>query len=84
MLSTTPSGRRQYLDLESNQDLDFRRVPCGPLHYRDTRADDWICTSIIRFTRPAPIWVEPRRRLKANSFQPSAFGREGRLLTADR
>ena len=26
------------------------------------RADDWICTSIIRFTRPVPFWVEPRRR----------------------
>ena len=25
------------------------------------RADDWICTSIIRFTRPAPFCVEPRR-----------------------
>jgi len=25
----------QYLDLESNQDLNFRKVPCGPLHYRD-------------------------------------------------
>ena len=26
------------------------------------RADDWICTSIIRFTRPAPFSVEPRRQ----------------------
>ncbi len=25
------------------------------------RADDWICTSIIRFTRPEPFSVEPRR-----------------------
>ena len=28
------------------------------------RADDWICTSIIRFTRPAPFLVEPRRLIK--------------------
>ena len=26
------------------------------------RADDWICTSIVRFTRPAPCYVEPRRQ----------------------
>ncbi len=26
------------------------------------RADDWICTSMIRFTRPAPFYVEPRRQ----------------------
>ena len=25
----------KYLDLESNQDLDFRRVLCDPLHHRD-------------------------------------------------
>ncbi len=25
----------KHLDLESNQDLDFRRVPCDPLHHRD-------------------------------------------------
>ena len=53
------SSRRP--DLESNQDQDLRRVLCCPLHHRDTRADDWICTSIIRFTRPAPFSVEPRR-----------------------
>ena len=54
----------QYPDLESNQDLDLRRVRCDPLHHRDkfTRADDWICTSIIRFTRPPPFSVEPRRQ----------------------
>ncbi len=28
------------------------------------RADDWICTSIIRFTRPAPFSVEPRRQIQ--------------------
>src|SRR5579872_1335865 len=26
---------RKYPDLESNQDLDLRRVQCDPLHYRD-------------------------------------------------
>ena len=46
----------QYPDLESNQDPDLRRVLCDPLHHRDVtcRADDWTCTSIIRFTGPAP------------------------------
>ena len=58
MLSATPSGRVEYPDLESNQDQDLRRVSCDPLHHRDVRADDWICTSIIRFTRPAPCYVE--------------------------
>ncbi len=43
-------------DLESNQDQGLRRAPCDPLHHRDrqTRADDWICTSIMRFTGPPP------------------------------
>jgi hypothetical protein len=35
MLSTTPSGHCQHPDLESNQDLDLRRVPCDPLHHQD-------------------------------------------------
>ena len=52
----------QYPGLESNQDQDLRSVLCCPLHHRDIRADDWICTSIIRFTRPAPCYVEPRRQ----------------------
>jgi hypothetical protein len=38
--STTLAGQRsrfhpQYLDLESNQDLDLRRIRCDPLHHRD-------------------------------------------------
>ena len=49
------------LDQESDLDLDLRRVPCHPLHYRDERADDWIRASIVRFTRPLPFSVEPRR-----------------------
>ena len=28
---------------------------------RNARADGWICTSIFRFTGPAPFYVEPRR-----------------------
>ena len=55
----------QYPDLESNQDQDLRRVLCYPLHHRDTRADDWIRTSIIPLTKRAPFSVEPRRQVKA-------------------
>lgn len=63
----------QYLDLESNQDLDFRRVPCGPLHYRDTRADDWIRTSMNRFTKAAPFYVEPRRQIRSRPEDRERF-----------
>src|SRR5436190_18506447 len=37
VLSSTLAGldRQQNPDLESNQDLDLRRVLCHPLHYRD-------------------------------------------------
>ena len=52
----------QYPDLESNQDPNLRRVRCVPFHHRDARADDWICTSMSRFTRAVPFYVEPRRR----------------------
>ena len=59
--SVTPAGQ-QYPGLESNQDLDLRRVPCHPLHHRDkTRADGWIRTSMRRFTGPLPFCIEPRR-----------------------
>jgi hypothetical protein len=58
-------------NLESNQDQDLRRVLCCPLHHRDTRADDWIRTSINRFTRPAPFSVEPRRhKARARGVEP--------------
>ena len=46
----------QYPDLESNQDQDLRRILCCPLHHRDMRADDWICTSMSRFTKPVPSY----------------------------
>ena len=66
MPSGTLAGRfsKQYPDLDSNQDLNLRRVRCDPLHHRDAnsnRADDWIRTSMDRFTKPAPFFVEPRR-----------------------
>lgn len=36
-----PQGiSNQYPDLESNQDLDLRRVRCDPLHHRDNRKDE--------------------------------------------
>ncbi len=59
-------------DLESNQDQGLRRAPCDPLHHRDrqTRADDWICTSIMRFTGPPPFSVEPRRQAGVRGFEP--------------
>jgi hypothetical protein len=41
------------------------------------RADDWICTSFCRFTKPAPFSVEPRRQFStsARSRTPwSSFG----------
>ena len=54
---------RQYPDPELNQDQGFRTALCVPLHHRDIfRADDWICTSIMRFTEPPPFSVEPRRQ----------------------
>lgn len=34
------------------------------------RADDWICTSIERFTGPPPFSVEPRRQAGARGFEP--------------
>ena len=43
-------------NLDSNQDLDLQRVQCLPLHHRDSRADDWTCTSICRFTKPVPSY----------------------------
>ena len=58
-------------DLESNQRAPprsggqgFRKALCDPLHHRDkhTRADDWSCTSIKRFTGPSPFSIEPRRQ----------------------
>ena len=46
----------KYPDQESNLDQGLRSALCDPLHHRDrqTRADDWICTSMMRFTKPPP------------------------------
>ena len=62
----------QHPDLESNQGQGFRKALCDPLHHRDKlRADDWICTSIERFTRPPPFSVEPRRQQAGvQGFEP--------------
>ena len=62
-------------DQESNLDQGLRSALCDPLHHRDKhfRADDWICTSIMRSgtTRsavgPPPFSVEPRRLLSSRS-----------------
>ena len=66
----------------------FGGCRCDPLHHRDihARADDWIRTSINRFTRPAPFSVEPRRHISistsARSRTPSgSFG--GWLLSQE-
>ena len=64
--STTQPKRHPNLD--SNQDPDLQRVGHRrealvglPLHHRDTRADDWICTSMVPLTRRMPFYIEPRR-----------------------
>ena len=84
MPSGTPAGHfgEQYPDLESNQDLNLRRVRCDPLHHRDAdsnRADDWIRTSMDRFTKPAPFFVEPRRH-KHEREESNLVGRLWRPL----
>ena len=51
----------QYPDLDSNQGPDLRRVRCKsatPSGFNLSRADDWIRTSINRFTRAEPFSVE--------------------------
>ena len=61
----------QHPDLESNQVQGFRKALCDPLHHRDTfRADDWIRTSMERFTRPPPFSIEPRRQAGVQGFEP--------------
>ena len=35
--TTLTSQIVEYPDLESNQNLDFRRVPCGPLHHQGSK-----------------------------------------------
>ena len=74
---------QQHPDPESNQVQGFRKALCDPLHHRDkhqTRADDWICTSIERFTGPPPFLVEPRRQLKQECKDLNPVGRLWRPL----
>ena len=70
----------EHPDLESNQVQGFRKALCDPLHHRDnhrTRADDWSCTSIERFTGPPPFSIEPRRQqARARGVEPRAAGLE--------
>ena len=62
----------QYPDLESNQDQDLRRVLCCPLHHRDTRDEDWICTSMSRFTKPVPSCSATSAKARARGVEPRA------------
>ena len=60
----------------------FGGSECVPLHHRDSshthiktnRADGWVRTSIILFTRQAPFSVEPRRH-SPNQHSTSARSR---------
>jgi hypothetical protein len=63
MLSATPPGRVEYPDLESNQDLDLRRVPCAPLHYRDMEPTTGLApaSSGLQNRRLA---IRPRRQVR--------------------
>ena len=45
-----------------------------PLHHRDGRADDWICTSMSLLTRQVPSWVEPRRPLQRKRWESNPQG----------
>ena len=73
---------QQYPDLESNQVQGFRKAQCDPLHHRDnqTRADDWICTSMERFTGPPPFSIEPRRQNKQECEESNPITRLWRPL----
>ena len=44
------------------------------------RADDWICTSMERFTGPPPFSIEPRRQLKQECKDLNPVGRLWRPL----
>ena len=84
MRSLAPSRRFlfQRPDQESNLVQGLRRALCDPLHHRDnqTRADDWICASIKRFTKPPPFSVEPRRQIKQECKDSNPVARLWRPL----
>ncbi len=76
-------------DQESNLVQGIRSALCDPLHHRDnqTRADDWICTSITRFRapprsggRPPPFSIEPRRQAKQECKDSNPVRQLWRLL----
>ena len=46
------------------------------------RADDWICTSIVRFTKPAPFSFEPRRHCSCSARARGVEPRAAALETA--
>ena len=47
---------------------------------RTIRADDWICTSIERFTKPPPFSIEPRRQHKQECKDSNPVARLWRPL----
>src|SRR6202011_1151870 len=62
--------------------------PCGSGTLTDysCRADDWIRTSIERFTKPPPFSVEPRRQTSISTSARSRTplgGLGGRLLSQE-
>ena len=71
MRSGTLTGQIfQYLDLESNQDLNFRTVPCGPLHYRDMEPTAGFAPASAGLQDRRLSIIEPRRQARARGFEP--------------
>jgi hypothetical protein len=68
--SGTLTGHQfQYLDLESNQDLNFRTVLCGPLHYRDMEPTAGFAPASIGLQNRC-LAIRPRRQARARGFEP--------------
>ena len=68
----------QYPDLDLNQGLNLRRVQCrSATPSGHVRADDWICTSICRFTKPVPSSVEPRRQISTSARSRTSWSSFG-------
>jgi hypothetical protein len=76
--SGTLTGHRvQYLDLESNQDLNFRTVGhrrvavvYGPLHYRDMEPTAGFAPASAGLQDRRLSIFEPRRQARARGFEP--------------
>ena len=60
----------QYLDLESNQDLNFRTVPCGPLHYRDVEPTAGFAPASAGLQDRRLSIFEPRRQARVRGVEP--------------